>query len=161
VEGSGACKQADATHECEDAMTMVESVIKAFCERWGEDWPNDEDANLRFTIDVEHLMHDINGAHLIGDPELDGASITLRFWVDVPLDDLMSADVLAYEIFGRISEEIFFSERMFEQGGLRYQFVTGSARHGHVGSVLLSGPHAAEFADRFRQRVSGGIRYHA
>ena len=142
-------------------MTMVDDVVKAFRERYGDEWTNDEDANLRFTIVVEHLLHDVAGAHLIGDPELDGGAITLRFWVEHPLEDLMSADVLAYEIFGRLSEEIFYTERMFEPSGLRYPFVTGSPRHGHVGSVVLSGPHAAAFADRFRQRVAGGVRYHA
>lgn len=142
-------------------MTMVDSVIKAFREQYGDEWTNDEDANLRFTIDVEHLLHDIAGAHLIGDPELDGGAITLRFWVEHPLQDLMSADVLAYEIFGRLSEEIFYAERKFEHDGLRYPFVTGSPRHGHIGTVVLSGPHAAAFADRFRQRVAGGMRYHA
>lgn len=142
-------------------MTMVEHVIRTCREQYGDAWTSDEDANLRFTIDVEHLMHDIDGAHLIGDPELDDGSVTLRFWVDHPLPDLMSADLLAYEIFGRLSEEIFYTERTFEPDGLRYPFVTGSPRHGHVGSVLLSGPHAAAFADRFRQRVSGGMRYHA
>ncbi|MBA2520393.1 MAG: hypothetical protein H0V24_12060, partial [Chloroflexia bacterium] len=90
-------------------MTMVEDVVKTFRERYGETWTSDEDANLRFSIDVEHLMHDINGAHLIGDPELDGGAVTLRFWVDHPLPDLMSADLLAYEIFGRLSEEIFYT----------------------------------------------------
>lgn len=142
-------------------MTMVDDVVKAFRERYGDEWTNDEDANLRFTIDVEHLLHGVDGAHLIGDPELDDGAITLRFWVEHPLDDLMSADVLAYEIFGRLSEEIFYTERMFEPSGLRYPFVTGSPRHGHVGSIVLSGPHAAAFADRFRQRVAGGVRYHA
>ena len=142
-------------------MTMVDSVIKALREQYGEEWTNDDEANLRFTIDAEHLLHDIEGAHLIGDPEIDAGSVTLRFWVDFPIDDLMTADQLAYEIFGRLSEELFYTERMFEADGLRYPFVTGSPRHGHVGHVVLSGPHAAAFADRFRQRVAGGIRYHA
>lgn len=142
-------------------MSMVDSVIKAFRDQYGTAWTDDEEANLRFTIDVEHVLQDIDGAHLIGDPELDGGAVTLRFWVDQPIEDLMSADVLAYEIFGRLSEEIFYAERRFESSGLRYPFVTGSSRHGHVGSVVLSGPHAAAFADRFRQRVAGGVRYHA
>ena len=85
---------------------MVDRVIKTFREQYGDAWTNDEDANLRFTIDVEHVLHDIDGAHLIGDPELDGSAVTLRFWVDQPLADLMSADVLAYEIFGRLSEDL-------------------------------------------------------
>lgn len=142
-------------------MSMVEDVVHACRERFGDDWTTDDEANLRFSIDAERLMRDVDGVHLMGDPELIDGAITLRFWVDHPLPDLMSADLLAYEIFGRISEEIFFTERTFELDGLSYPFVTGSPRHGHIGNVVLAGPHAATFADRFRQRVAGGVRYHA
>jgi len=69
--------------------------------------------------------------------------------------------LIAYAIFGRLSEEIFYTERTFEPGGLRYPFLTGSARHGHVGALVFAGPHAADFADRFRQRVTGCVRFHA
>ena len=142
-------------------MSMVDDIVNTCRERFGEQWTADDEANLRFSLDAERLMREIDGVHLIGDPELDNGAITLRFWVDQPLPDLMSVDLLAYEIFGRISEEIFFTEREFEHDGLRYPFVTGSPRHGHVGSVVLTGPHAASFADRFRQRVTGGRRYQA
>ena len=57
--------------------------------------------------------------------------------------------------------EIFYSERTFVDGAVVYSFVTGTARHGHCGSVVLAGPHAAEFSERFRQRQLGGPRYHA
>ncbi len=140
---------------------MVDDVVEALKKRYGEEWARDDEANLRFSADAEHLLRDVAGAHLIGDPELEGGRVTLRVWVDFPLRDLMSADQLAYEIFGRLSEEVFYAERRFESGGLRYPFVTGSPRHGHVGSLVLSGPHAAAFAERFHQRLSGGLRYQA
>ena len=140
---------------------MVDDVIEALQRRYGEEWARDDEANLRFSADVEHLLRDVEGAHLIGDPELEEGRVILRVWVDFPLRDLMSADQLAYEIFGRLSEEVFYAERRFETGGLRYPFVTGSPRHGHVGSLVLSGPHAATFAERFHQRLSGGLRYQA
>ena len=140
---------------------MVDDVVEALQKRYGEGWARDDEANLRFSADVEHLLRDVAGAHLIGDPELEEGRVTLRVWVDFPLRDLMSADQLAYEIFGRLSEEVFYAERRFESGGLRYPFVTGSSRHGHVGSLVLSGPHAAAFAERFHQRLLGGVRYQA
>ncbi len=140
---------------------MVDDVIETLRRRYGDGWGLDHEANLRFSIDVEHLLRDVVGAHLIGDPEVHEGRVTVRVWVDFPLRDLMSADQLAFEIFGRLSEEVFYTERRFEAGELRYPFVTGSARRGHVGSLVLSGPHATAFADRFRQRLSGGLRYHA
>ena len=140
---------------------MVDDVVEALQKRYGEGWTRDDEANLRFSADVEHLLRDVAGAHLIGDPELEEGRVTLRVWVDFPLRDLMSADQLAYEIFGRLSEEVFYAERRFESDGLRYPFVTGSSRHGHVGSLVLSRPHAAAFAERFHQRLSGGVRYQA
>ena len=140
---------------------MVDDVLEALRKRYGEDWGRDDDANLRFSADAEHVLRDVDGAHLIGDPEVEDGRITLRVLVEFPLLDLMSADRLAYEIFGRISEEVFYAERRFETGGLRYPFVTGSPRHGHVGALVLAGPHAAAFADRFQQRLLGGLRYHA
>ena len=140
---------------------MVDDVIEALRKRYGDGWARDEEANLRFSVEAEHLLRDVAGAHLIGDPELDDGRVTLRVWVDFPIRDLMSADQLAYEIFGRLSEEVFYAERRFGAGEVRYPFVTGSARRGHIGSLVLSGPHAAAFADRFRQRLAGGLRYHA
>ena len=140
---------------------MLNDVVDALRRRYGEAWGRDDEANLRFSADCEHVLRDVQGAHLIGQPELDGGEVMLRVWVDFPLRDLMSADQLAYDIFGRLSEEMFYAERRFEGGELRYPFVTGSARRGHVGTLVLSGPHATAFADRFRQRLAGGLRYQA
>lgn len=140
---------------------MVEDVIEALRQRYGDGWGRDEEANLRFSVDAEMILRGVSGAHLIGDPEVEEGRVTLRVWVDFPLRDLMSADQLAYDIFGRLSEEVFYAERRFESGELRYPFVTGSARRGHVGFLVLSGPHATDFADRFRQRLAGGLRFQA
>ena len=140
---------------------MVDEVLEAFRKRYGAEWGRDEEANLRFSVDAEHVLRDVDGAHLIGEPEVGDGHVTLRVWVDHPLPDLMSADCLAFEIFGRLSEELFYAERRFEAGGVRYAFVTGSPRHGHVGALVLAGPHAAAFADRFQQRLIAGLRFHA
>jgi hypothetical protein len=140
---------------------MIDNVIELLCTQFGDEWMGDEEANLRFSIEVEQILRAVDGAHLIGEPEFDDGKITLNVWVDFPIEDLMGADQLAYDIFGRISEEIFFAERRFDSKTVRYPFVTGSSRHGHVGSLVLSGPHAADFADRHHLRVSGGTRFHA
>ena len=140
---------------------MVDDIVEALCARYGPDWASDTDANIRFALEAERLLADLPDAHMIGEPELEGHQVTLQFWVDRPIDDLMSADQLAFDIFARISIEIFYSERRFVEGAIVYPFVTGTSRHGHRGSVILAGPHAAEFSERFRTRLVGGPHYHA
>jgi len=140
---------------------MVDDVLEMLKVKFGEAWSGDEEANLRFSLEVEQVLRDVEGAHLIGEPEVAEGRITLNIWVDFPIQDLMSADQIAYEIFGRISEEIFFAERRFDSKTIRYPFVTGSNRHGHTGWLVLAGPHAADFADRHALRVVGGVRFQA
>jgi hypothetical protein len=140
---------------------MVEDIVEALSTRYGEDWAQDTDANIRFAIEAERLVTDLLDVHLISEPEIDEHTITLQFWVDRAIPDLMAADQVAFAIFARISIEIFYAERRFVEGAIVYPFVTGSSRHGHVGSVVLAGPHAAEFSERFRRRLVGGPRYHA
>jgi hypothetical protein len=145
----------------QNAFSMVDDVIKLMVDRYGEAWTKDSEANLRFSLEAEHVLGSLEGVHLIGDADLDGDEIKLNVWVDEPISDLLGADQLAYDIFGRLSEEIFYAERRFDNKGIRYPFVTGSLRHGHVGELLLQGPHAAEFADRHQLRVRGDVRFHA
>lgn len=140
---------------------MVQDIIELLRKQFGDEWTRDEEANLRFSIEVEQVLRGVEGAHLIGDPEFSEGQVTLNVWVDFPIDDLMGADQLAFDIFGRISEEIFFSERYFDTKTIRYPFVTGSHRHGHAGALVLAGPHAADFADRHQLRLSGGVRFQA
>ena len=140
---------------------MVDDIVAVFRARYGEQWIEDTDANIRFALEAERLVSDLTDVHLIGEPEIEDHNVTLQFWVDRPVSDLMTADKVGYGIFARISIEIFYAERRFVEGGIVYPFVTGTSRHGHVGSVVLAGPHAAEFSERFRQRLVGGPRFHA
>jgi len=140
---------------------MVDDIVEALSARYGEGWVEDTEANLRFAIEAERVVSDLTDAHMIGEPELEEHHVTLQFWVDRPISDLMTADQVAFDIFARISIEIFYSERRFIEGAIVYPFVTGTSRHGHAGSVVLAGPHAAEFSERFRQRLVGGPRFHA
>ena len=140
---------------------MRDAVVAALRERFGDGWATDEEANLRFSADAEALLQRMDGIHLLGDAEFADGEVTLRVWVDRPVPDLMTADELAFAVFGRLAEEVFYTERRFEPGGLRYPFVTGTPRRGLVGALVMTGPYAADFADRFRNRITGGIRYHA
>lgn len=140
---------------------MLDDIVDLLRDRYGAEWGKDTEANIRFAIEAERLVSETVDAHLIGEPELDDHHLTLQFWVDRPVKDLMTADQVAFEIFARISTEIFYSERKFIEGAVVYSFVTGTSRHGHCGSVVLAGPHAAEFSERFRQRTIGGPRFHA
>jgi hypothetical protein len=140
---------------------MVDDIIEVFREQFGDGWGRDEEANLRFSVDVERVLQEIDGVHLIGEPEVQDGQITLTVWVDEPIYDLMRADRLAYDIFGRISDDLFYTERRFDAKSIRYPFVTGSNRHGYVGALVLAGPHAADFADRHQLRSTGGVRFQA
>jgi|SRR5579884_252484 len=140
---------------------MVDDIIQTLRKRYGEEWGRDEEENLLFSADAEELLQQVPGAHLIGEPEISDDDVTLTVWVDFPLRDVLSADELAYEIFARFSEEIFYAERRFEQKGVRYRFVTGTPTHGHAGSLVLAGPHAADFAARQQARVNGGRGFQA
>jgi hypothetical protein len=136
-------------------------MIALLRDRFGENWTADDEANLRFSIEVETLLHGVPGIHLIGDPEFDAGRLTMTCWVDEPIDDLFELDRIAFDIFGRISEQFFCAERKLEQKTIRYPFVTGSSRHGHVGALVLAGPHAADFAARQALRSCGELRYQA
>jgi hypothetical protein len=140
---------------------MVDDVVKLLVTRYGETWTSDEEANMRFSLEAEHVLGGMEGVHLIGDADIEDGQIKLKVWVDEPISDLLGADQLAYDIFGRLSEDIFYAERQFDEKGIRYPFVTGSLRHGHVGELLLQGPHAVEFADRHQLRIRGDVRFHA
>ena len=140
---------------------MFDDVVRVLCDRYGETWTSDEDANIRFSIEAEFLLRGVEGAHLMGEPDLADEATTLTVWVDFPLTDLMITDELAFEILGRLSEDVFYSERHIEARTIRYRFVTGTAKHGHVGSLVFAGPHAAAFASAIFQRTSSGVRYQA
>src|SRR5215218_9840550 len=92
---------------------MVDDIIEVFREQFGEGWGRDEEANLRFSVDAERVLQDMDGVHLIGEPELDDGQITLTVWVDHPIYDLMRAERRAYDIFGLISDALFYNEKRF------------------------------------------------
>jgi hypothetical protein len=154
-------EQNDAAYAAGTPTSAVETLVDALRLKYDESWGTDEEANLRFSLNATTSLKEIDGAHLIGEPEIKDSELTMTFWLDFAVDDLMTIDQLAFDIFARISEEIFLSERRLEQKSIRYLFVTGSERHGHIGSLVLAGPYATDFVDRERVRVTGAVRFHA
>ena len=142
-------------------MSSVKMVSEALLAQYGAEWFSDDDANARFVAESQVAFEDVDGAHMIGEPEFDDGKIEFNIWVDEPVEDILAIDQLAFDLFSRISEEIFYTERVINQRTVDYPFVTGSSRHGHIGSLVLSGPHASDFAQRHHLRTTGGPRFHA
>lgn len=140
---------------------MLEEMLTALRERYGAEWGRDVVENMRFSVEAEDRLRAINGAHLIGEPELGEEEITFTMWTDIPVSDLKAADRIAYDILAKLAGDILIVERQVEAKAIRYRFVTGAMERGYTGSVVLAGPHAAAFADRQMGHIGGNFRYHA
>jgi len=138
-------------------------IVDTVFERFGEDWTGNELAKRQFSAGVTYAMHAVDGVHLIGEPEDKDNQIGTEFnvWIDFPVVDLIDADELAFEIFARFSQELFVCARAFEERSIRYRFLTGGSQHGHVGSLVFTGPYAQEFVHLHRARVGGDVHYNA
>ena len=145
--------------------TLSEEVFKEIVElmlgRFGDDWIKDSTANKAFTLGTVSMLRDAEGLHLIGEPEVEHFSHDFNVWLAFPVDDLMVADDVAYSIFARFAEEIFVSTRILEDRGVRYRFLTGNGRDGHLGSIHLTGTHAVEFVNMHRLKMVKGLHYNA
>jgi hypothetical protein len=139
---------------------MFDDMLSFLIERYGESWAADDEANLRFSVEAEFLIRAIEGVHLVGEPAIEDDRLTISVWIDQPIPDLMTADQLAYAIFGRLSEQLFIVERTISTRSIVYRFVTGSPTRGDIGALEMVGPHAADFAERHEARY-GAIRYQA
>ena len=71
---------------------MLDDIAEALRMRYGADWIDDTDANIRFALEAERLVADVEFAHLISEPELEDDRVTMRFWVDQPVPDLMTGE---------------------------------------------------------------------
>jgi len=137
--------------------SMVEALLKQF----GDDWIRDKAANVAFTMGTVSLLQDADGIHLIGQPEVEHHSHNFNLWLDFPVDDILVADEVAFSIFSRIAEDIFVSSRTLEDRGVRYRFLTGTPLDGHLGSLHLTGTHAAEFVTMHRMKSVKGLHFNA
>lgn len=141
--------------------TVFDEVVKTLLKHFGEDWIRNSSANRAFTAGTVSLLRDADGIHLIGEPDIEHFSHDFNVWLDFAVDDLMVADDVAYSIFARFAEDIFVSTRILEDRGVRYRFLTGSVLDGHLGSIHLTGTHAAEFVTMHRLRMVKGLHFNA
>jgi hypothetical protein len=119
---------------------MRDAVVAALRERFGDGWATDEEANLRFSADAEALLQRIDGIHLLGDAEFADGEVTLRVWVDRPVPDLMTADELAFAVFGRLAEEVFLHGTPVRAGGAPLPVRHGDAPPRSRGGARHDGP---------------------
>ncbi len=140
---------------------MFALIVETVTSRYGESWTGNELAKRQFSAGVTYAMHAVDGVHLIGEPEEEPTGMEFNVWIDFPVVDLIDADELAFEIFARFSQELFICARAFEERSIRYRFLTGSPQHGHVGSLVFTGPYAQEFVHLQRARIGGDVRYNA
>lgn len=140
---------------------VFNDLVTVLLDRFGEDWITNTAANQNFARGTSSLLQDAEGIHLIGEPEFEQNSHNFNLWIDFPVDDVLAADELAFDVFAQLAEEIFIATRIFEERGVRYRFVTGSATDGHLGSLNLTGPHAMDFLNIHKLRVARGLQFNA
>ncbi len=138
-----------------------DDVVAVMLERFGEGWVKDAKANRAFAQGAAALLRDADGIHLIGEPEMEKHHLNFNIWIDFPVEDVIVADDVAFGIFARLAEDIFLSTRIFEDRGVRYRFLTGTGLDGHIGSIHLTGPHAADFVAMHRLKMIKGLRFNA
>lgn len=138
-----------------------DDVVDFLLKRFGDAWISDVRANQAFARGTAAILREAEGLHLIGEPERDDHTLHFNVWIDFPVEDVIVADDVAFSLFARLAEDIFLSARVFEDRGLRYRFLTGTELGGHLGSIHLTGPHAAEFVTMHRLRMIEGSQYNA
>jgi hypothetical protein len=150
-----------STREPAFAEAAFGDVVDLLLKRFGEDWIKNTTANKAFAIGTAAVLSDAEGLHLIGEPEVEHFSHNFNLWLDFPIEDLFVADEVAYSIFARFADEIFISTRILEDRGVRYRFLTGNLVDGHLGSIHLTGTHAADFVNMHRLKMVKGLHYNA
>jgi hypothetical protein len=140
---------------------VFEEIEALVIERFREGWATDKTHTHNFLSAMNGVIQSSDGVHLIGKPETGDEGMTFNLWLEYPVEDMWDADDLVYSIFGQVAEDIFISTREIVEGGVRYRFITGSMENGHRGTLNLTGPHAKEFVNLYRLRVTEGRHYHA
>lgn len=140
---------------------VYDEIEALVIERFEEGWATDKKNNHNFLSAMNGIIQSSDGVHLIGKPETGDDGMTFNLWLEYPVEDMWDADDLVYSIFGQVAEDIFLATREIVEGGVRYRFLTGTMDNGHRGSLNLTGPHAKEFVNLYRLRVTEGRQYHA
>lgn len=140
---------------------VFDEIAEMVIARFEDGWTTDKTNNHHFLSAMHGIIQSSDGVHLIGKPESGDEGMTFNLWLEYPVEDMWDADDLVYSIFGQVAEDIFIATREIVEGGMRYRFLTGTMENGHRGSLNLKGPHAREFVDLYRLRVTEGRQYHA
>lgn len=140
---------------------IYDELLALMLERFGAEWATDAQQNRHFRAAMASVIQTTDGMHLIEEPSPADESMDFDLWVDYPVDDVWEADELAFAIFSQVAEDIFLSARQIEEKGVRYRFITGTMENGHQGSLHFTGPHAKDFVDIYRMRITQGHQYHA
>lgn len=122
---------------------LMRDLVK---ERLGEDWPAASPSVEEFLALLAINAQSLDGVHLAGEPSFDDGAIRLTLWIDFPVIELGDLDEVAFELFGRVSPELLFSERSVGERTIVYRFLAGSLESGYIGKLELIGPYVAEFA---------------
>jgi hypothetical protein len=141
--------------------SIFDRMVAVFREEYGDDWLGNQTENRNFSAGAESVFHHADGVHMIGETEVEHGQMNFNLWIDYPVDDVLGADELAFRLFAELADDVFVCAREIEERGIRYRFVTGNGKDGHLGSLFFVGPNAIDFVNLHRLRSGRGIDYHA
>jgi hypothetical protein len=141
--------------------SVFDRIVETLKEYYGEGWTEDRVENRNFALGAQATFSEAESVHLIGDPEFEKGQIHFNLWIDTAMEDVLAADELAYALFAELADDIFACTRQIEERGVRYRFITGNGRDGHLGSIHFTGPNAMDFVHMYRLRGGRGVSYNA
>ena len=141
--------------------SVFDKIVSTLHDYYGDGWSGDPTENKNFAMGAESVFHHADGVHMIGEPEVEHGQMNFNLWIDGPVDDVLAADEIAFALFAELADDVFVCSRQIEDRGIRYRFVTGNGRDGHLGSIHFVGPNAIDFVNLHRLRAGRGLEYNA
>lgn len=141
--------------------SVFEKIVSTLHAYYGENWTDNQMENKNFSMGAQSVFRHADGVHLIGEPEVEHGQMHFNLWIDAPVDDVLAADELAFRLFAELADDVFVCTRLIEDRGVRYRFITGNGRDGHMGSINFTGPNATDFVNLHRLRAGSGIPFNA
>jgi hypothetical protein len=141
--------------------SVFDRIVTTLQDYYGENWTDNRVENKNFTLGAQAVFSQAESVHLIGDPEIEAGQIHFNLWIDTAFEDVLAADELAYRLFAELADDVFVCTRQIEDRGIRYRFITGNGRDGHLGSIHFTGPNAMDFVNLHRLRGGRGLSYNA
>ena len=140
---------------------VFDRIVETLKAYYGESWTENRVENRNFALGAQAAFNEAESVHLIGDPEFEKGQIHFNLWIDTVMTDVLAADELAYALFAALADDIFACSREIEDRGVRYRFITGNGKDGHLGSIHFTGPNAIDFVNMYRIRGGRGVAYNA